>query len=81
MSRPGGVPYSVIPPRDENEPDGELRGYGPLHGSMKGDVTLCGLQTDEDWYISTNDRRGLITCRECLAKIVASQEPPCPSPT
>jgi hypothetical protein len=63
------VRFSVLRCRTANAPDGTPRIYGPAHGSVTGDATLCGLQTDENWYIATNDRRGLITCDKCLRKI------------
>jgi len=42
--------------------------YGPIHGSPDGDVTLCGQETDHNWWILTNDFSGKITCKKCLEK-------------
>jgi len=42
--------------------------YGPTHGSIDTDKTICGQTTDHNWYIVANDSQGVIACKKCLAK-------------
>jgi hypothetical protein len=43
---------------------------GPTHASERGDVTWCGVDTDESWWIETNRRGdGEVTCRKCAAVV------------
>lgn len=39
--------------------------YGSIHFSSDGDRTFCGQQTDENWWILTNDASGVATCPKC----------------
>lgn len=39
--------------------------YGPIHFSSDGYRTFCGQQTDENWWILTNDASGVATCPKC----------------
>lgn len=43
---------------------------GPIHASDDGNVTLCGREADERWWISTNT--GItesVTCKKCHAHL------------
>lgn len=40
-----------------------------IHGSIKGDQTLCRQLLNEDWWILQNDFSGVITCKKCIAKL------------
>jgi hypothetical protein len=40
--------------------------YGPEHGSMTGDRTVCGEYVDSNWIILSNDFSGTISCARCL---------------
>ena len=35
------------------------------HGSDNGEETLCGIEIDENWYITNNEFDGIITCKKC----------------
>lgn len=43
--------------------------YGPTHGSHDGDVTVCGVTIDQNWYIVSNCSYGEINCMKCLAEV------------
>jgi len=43
--------------------------FGPIHGAMDDQKTVCGLNLDSNWYILSNMFDGLITCKKCLKKI------------
>ena len=47
--------------------------YGSTHGSMNGDITLCGKNIDENWWILSNEFNGEVTCLECI-KVCNVQE-------
>lgn len=36
------------------------------HGSDYGEITICGLEINSDWYIINNTFDGKITCKKCL---------------
>ena len=36
------------------------------HGSDNGEFTLCGIEINENWYITHNEFDGIITCKKCL---------------
>ncbi len=40
-----------------------------IHGSVWGAETICGKQLNENWYITANDATGVITCKDCIAKL------------
>ena len=40
--------------------------YGPLHGSVDAEKTICGIALNTNWYIIDNTFDGKITCKECL---------------
>ena len=37
------------------------------HGSDNGEETLCGIEINENWFITHNVFDGIITCKKCLA--------------
>lgn len=47
--------------------------YGPSHGSMDGDITICGIETDHNWWITNNTFDGEITCKKCLSILKEKQ--------
>lgn len=40
--------------------------FGPVHCSMTGNETMCGIVMDEKWWILTNASDGTPTCKKCL---------------
>uniref|UniRef100_A0A6M3L2X9 Uncharacterized protein n=1 Tax=viral metagenome TaxID=1070528 RepID=A0A6M3L2X9_9ZZZZ len=40
--------------------------YGPIHGSDDGNITICGMSVNEEYYIINNTFDGEITCIKCL---------------
>ena len=39
--------------------------YGPTHASDNGNISLCGLHFDNNWYITNNTFDGEVTCEKC----------------
>lgn len=39
---------------------------GALHYSDDAEVTLCGREVNEQWYVCDNTFTGVATCRECV---------------
>ena len=35
------------------------------HGSDDGEKTLCGIELNENWFITQNEFDGIITCKKC----------------
>jgi hypothetical protein len=42
------------------------RRYGKIHFAHHEFETLCGLETNEDWWILTNKHDGDATCPKCI---------------
>ena len=40
--------------------------FNTSHGSDDGEFTLCGIEINENWYITNNTFDGKITCKKCL---------------
>lgn len=40
--------------------------YGPSHGGEEYNITLCGQETDANWYVTHNNNDGEVTCKKCL---------------
>lgn len=44
------------------------RPYGVSHASKDGEETMCGIRCyDPNWYILSNDTKGVVTCKHCIA--------------
>lgn len=39
--------------------------YGPSHASCDGYETVCGIEFDHHWYITSNSFDGSINCKKC----------------
>lgn len=46
--------------------------FGPVHGTEKVIVTLCGREIDYSWYVLTTDCDGDVTCKKCLKQMKSS---------
>lgn len=42
--------------------------FGPAHGSMDKEATLCGAKADHEWVVNNNIFDREITCKDCLKK-------------
>lgn len=43
---------------------------GPVHASDDANITSCGKEIDESWWVLTNvPGQGEVTCRKCLREI------------
>ncbi len=43
--------------------------YGATHAASNPFDTLCGLETDQNWWLISNEGKGKITCKKCLRGI------------
>ena len=55
--------YTVTVKKCKNKYDDEL--FKTSHGSDDGEETLCGIELNENWYITNNEFDGIITCKKC----------------
>ena len=47
--------------------------YGPVHSSRDCDITLCGKNVDDRWWVVSNSGElDTVTCKQCLIKIVST---------
>ena len=56
----GKTPYTVQRIRKDDTL------YGAIHGSINGDLTVCGKVLTHNWCITNNTFDGMVSCRQCI---------------